>query len=98
MKIDTGADVTVIGKNHLPLFGIQLKDLSKPDRKLVGQDKHRFRCHGCFVTTLKLGKKTMFEVTYACDQLSTPLLRQPGIEAMELVTIKSEINMLEKEM
>ena len=80
MKIDTGADISVIGRNHLPLFGIQLKDLSKPDRKLVGLDKHRFKCHGCFVATLKLKEKTIFEVIYVCDQLSTPLLGQPGIE------------------
>ena len=58
----------------------------------MGPDKHKFKCHGCFTVTLKCGSKEMIEVTYVCDYIDIPLLGQPGIDNIELITLKSNIN------
>ena len=84
MKIDTGADVTVIGLNHLHLFGVSKEQLQQPMRKLVGPDKHKFKCHGCFTSKLKSGSKEMIEVIYVFNYMETPLLGQPGIDNLGL--------------
>ena len=96
MEIDTGADVTVIGLNHLHIFGTSKEKLKQPNRKLVGPDKHKFKCHGCFTATLKCGSKEMIEVIYVCDYIDIPLLGQPGIDNLELITLKSNINVVKE--
>ena len=56
----------------------------------MGPDKHKFKCHGCFTVTLKCGSKEMIEVTYVCDYIDIPLLGQPGIDNIELITLKKQ--------
>ena len=58
----------------------------------MGPDKHKFKCHGCFTATLKCRSKEMIEVIYVCDYIDIPLLGQPGIDNLELITLKSDIN------
>ena len=64
MKIDTDADVTIIGLNHLHIFGTSIEKQKQSNRKLVGPDKHKFKCHECFTAALKCGSKEMIEVIY----------------------------------
>ena len=51
MKIDTGAEVTIIGL--LYKFGLSREDLIQSNRRLVGPDKHKFKCFGCITPTLQ---------------------------------------------
>ena len=96
MKIDTGADVTAIGLNHLHIFGTAKEKLKQPNRKLVGPEKHKFKCYGCFIATLKCGFKEMIEVISVCDYTDIPLLGQPGTDDLELITLKSNINVMKE--
>ena len=91
MKIDTGAEVTVIGLNHLQKFGLSKDQLLQPERKLIGPDKHKFKCYGCFTSTMQFGKKDIFEVIYVCEFLDMPLLGQPAIENLDLIAVNNSV-------
>ena len=49
-KLDTGADVTVIGMKELIKFDKCDNDLLLTNRKLVGANKRPLNCAGYFVT------------------------------------------------
>ena len=48
MKINTWADVTKVGKNQLPLFGVLIADVKQSKKCLIRPDKHDFECYGHF--------------------------------------------------
>lgn len=97
MKIDTGADVTVIGRNHLETFGVAVNKLQQPNKKLVGPDKHNFKCYGCFTTILSYGNRQVLETVFVCDYLDAPLLGQPAINSLELISVNAQLNEIETE-
>ena len=43
-KIDSGADVTCIGKQHLEQFGLQKSDLKTTRKRLKGADNKNITC------------------------------------------------------
>ena len=47
-KIDTGAEVTVIGTNHLKKFGVKIKHLHVTNKQLIGPDHKALDCFGYF--------------------------------------------------
>lgn len=55
--MDNGADITVIGLNHLHFVGVLKETLQRPMRNFVGPDKHNFKCQECFTATLRFGSR-----------------------------------------
>ena len=64
MKIDTGADVTAIGENQLPLSAVSISNLKQSKKCLIGPDEHNLECYGCFEPMLKVGNKQITETCY----------------------------------
>ena len=52
-KIDTGADVSVIGTKYLHQFGLSLTDLKTTNKTLKAASGTPLKCHGFFVRKLK---------------------------------------------
>ena len=55
-KIDTGADVTVIGDQHLSSFDMTVADWKHTNKSLLGPDNKRLTCLGYFVKGQKFQK------------------------------------------
>ena len=47
-KVDTGAEVTVIGENHLKKFGYERNQLIRTTKTLIGPDHKKLECLGYF--------------------------------------------------
>ena len=81
-QIDCGADLTVIGKNHLP----KNTQLRPSDRILIGASMNRLKVLGCFNATLKTTKgKVCLERCYVVNHIRHPLLGKPAIKALNLL-------------
>ena len=55
-KIDTGADVTVIGDQHLSNFDITVAALKHTNKSLVGPDNKRLKLFGLFHDVNVMGR------------------------------------------
>lgn len=81
-KIDTGADVTVIGRQHLP----RNTPLRPSEKILVGASSNKLKVLGCFNATLQTTKgKTCFERMYVVNHIRHPLLGKPAIKSLNLI-------------
>ena len=73
-----------------------LNRLKPSKKKSIGPGKHTFKCYCSFDTEITRGKKTVTETCYVCDYIEVVLLRQPGIENLELISINGKhINNIE---
>ena len=84
VKIDTGADVTVIPESSYQ----QERDgpLTKVNEPLNGPSQQRLDVSGRFQGTLKWKNVETKQDIYVVRGLQTPLLGQPAIEALGVVT------------
>jgi len=82
-KLDTGADVTVI---PLSVYK-QLKNttLRYPEKILYGPGNQKLLVRGCFLGTLRLGRKEVKQEIYVLPELQVPLLGRPAIESLSLL-------------
>ena len=87
MKIDTGADVTVMGDEELPKLGLSHKDLRKTKKKLFGPGKKRLRCLGYVRTVFTWGNVKSQQLIYVCKGVKRALLGKPAIRALKIVTL-----------
>ena len=88
-KIDTGADVTVIGLKHLPSLGIKENCLQNNHRNLVGPDKHALECIGSIPLTFQWNNKKHSILCYVCKGVQQALLGRPAIEEMNIVKMNA---------
>ena len=82
-KLDTGADVTVI---PLSVYK-QLKNttLRYPEKILYGPGNQKLLVRGCFLGTLRPGRKEVKQDIYVLPELQVPLLGRPAIESLSLL-------------
>ena len=91
-KIDTGADVSVIGINELNKFDKRVVDLWKTDRTLMGADGRSLDCAGYFTTKFIWNSCVSVQKIYVCYKVSTPLLGRPAIESLGILQWKMPKN------
>ena len=65
-KIDTGAEVTVIGTHQLKMFDTKITELNKSNKSLIGPDHKKLICHGWLKKLVKIGKIQTEIVIYVC--------------------------------
>ena len=73
-KLDSGADVTVIGEEHLDQFGLQVTDLKPTRKKLKGADDKLIKCYGYFQTRLNTNKESAQTLIYVGKDVKKALL------------------------
>ena len=89
-KVDTGADVTVIGQQHLPKFKISQTDIRKTRKSLRGPANQPLHCLGYIKTHLSWGTKTTSQIVYVCKNMTTCLLGKPAINALDMLRLNAE--------
>lgn len=91
-KVDTGAEVTVIGENHIKKFGIHKKQLQDTTKTLMGPGHKKLECLGYFHTWVSV-EDTKKEITViVCGGVQTALLGRPALEAFNIVKVKIPAN------
>ena len=84
LKIDTGADVSVIPESMLAnLKGVTLSPTSKA---LYGPGNHALKVLGKFTAELRLDKNTIKEEIFVVSWLKNPLLGRPVIKSLNLLS------------
>ena len=83
-KLDTGADVTVIGDSIYTRFFSKNK-LEKAHKKLFGPCKSRLPCLGILQAKLRLNGRSCDEDVYVVEHLETPLLGRSACLALDTV-------------
>ena len=87
-KIDTGAEVTVIGTNHLKKFGVKIKHLHVTNKQLIGPDHKALDCFGYFQKSFSInGQHSELITIYFCNNVQTALLGRPALQKFNLVKI-----------
>ena len=89
-KVDTGADVTVIGQQHLPQFELSRADIRKTRKSLRGPANQQLQCLGYIKANLSWGKKTVSQIIYVCRNMTTCLLGKPAIKALDMLRFSTE--------
>ena len=89
-KVDTGADVTVIGQQHLPQFKLSRADVSKTRKSLRGPANQQLYCLGYIKATLSWGKKTASQIIDVCKNKAKYLLAKPAIKELDMLRFSSE--------
>ena len=87
-KLDSGADVTVIGKEHLEQFGLQLTDLKPARKKLRGADEKLIKCYGYFQTRLSTDEESVQTLIYVGKDVKKALLGVLAGIKLKLIQIK----------
>ena len=90
VKVDTGADVTVIGQQHLPKFKVSQTDIRKTRKSLRGPANQPLHCLGYIKTHLSWGTKTTSQSVYVCKNMTTCLLGKPAINALDMLRLNAE--------
>ena len=83
MKIDTGAEVTVISKATHKVVGSP--PLRKPDKLLKGPSNKRMPVCGLFTAVLQRNDKEARQDVYVVSNLHSSLLRNPTIEDLGIL-------------
>eukprot|EP00794_Sanderia_malayensis_P002412 gene2412-2781_t len=89
-KVDTGADVTVIGQQHLPQFDVSREDIHKTRKSLRGPANQQLHCLGYIKANLSWGKKTAPQIIYICKNIANCLLGKPAIKALDMLRFSTE--------
>ena len=89
LKIDTGADVSVIGEDHLLQMGLTLKDIKPTAKTLCGPDNNELQCLGYVTTDISSGSLSSQQTFYVCPKVTKGLLGKPAIKALNLLRIDS---------
>ena len=83
-KLDTGADVTVIGDSIYSRFFSKTK-LQRAHKKLFGPCKSKLHCLAILQAKLRLNGKSCDEDVYVVENLETPLLGRSACLALDTV-------------
>ena len=96
-KIDTGAEVTVIGEKHFKQLGFLQAQLKITNKSLVGPDQSALKCKGTVKASVTCNEITSVIEMYVCKGVKTPLLGLPELERFQVVKLntKKNIRMLE---
>ena len=86
-KIDTGADVSVIGVEHIEKFGLRFRDLRRTKKSLVGPDANKLKCLGYFKANFKAKDQFSNQICYVCKNIKTLLLGRPAVKELGIVKI-----------
>ena len=89
LKIDTGAEVSVIGTKQLKIFNKNIMDLTKTEKTLIEPDQKPLSCHGMFQQKFMIGSTSGIAQLYLCDNLKTALLGRPVLNKFKLVSIET---------
>ena len=84
-KIDTGADVTVIGIKELSKFHKRPSDLWKTDRTLMCADGCSLQCAGYFMTKFVWNSCISVQKIYVCYNIVSPMLGLPAIDSLGIL-------------
>ena len=88
-KIDSGADVSVMGKEHLEQFGLKVEALKPTRKKLKGANDKRIKCFGYFRTNLNTDdKQNVQTLIYVCEDVKKALLGKYACLKLKLIQIK----------
>ena len=87
-KIDTGADVSVIGVEHLKIFTKELGDLIPTVKNFRGANSTQIKCLGYMSLMVKINKRVVPLTAYVCEGARIPLLGRPEIIHSNLVDVK----------
>ena len=90
LKLDTGADVTVIRPDCLPLFGITKDELHPTCKTLRAASGNELVCHGYFVRKLNYKGKAAKMLGYVCENVQLNLLGKPELKQLELIKINND--------
>ena len=85
---DTGSDTTVIGRQHMKILGIRLKDLDSSDTlKLRNPDDSDFNGNilGSIKATMTYGEESINGWINVMSNLSKPLLSWSHVQALRIV-------------
>ena len=101
-KIDSGADVTCIGDEHLDQFGLTVDDLKPTQKRLNGADNKRIKCIGYFRTNINTDKNVKVStLIYVCKGVRKALLGKYACIKLGLIKItipeKVYVNSVKKE-
>ena len=83
-KLDTGADVTVIGDSIYSRF-FSKTNLQRAHKKLFGPCKTKLHCLGILQAKLRLNGKSCDQDVYVVENLETPLLGRSACLALDTV-------------
>ncbi len=92
LKLDTGADVTVIRPDCLHLFGLTKEDLKPTQKTLRAASGTELVCHGYFVRKLKYNNKSANMHGYVCENVQLNLLGKPELKKLELIKLNKDEN------
>ncbi|XP_064622558.1 uncharacterized protein LOC135484804 [Lineus longissimus] len=91
-KIDTGAEVSCIPYGIYTRNKASLGKLHQPDRKLFGAGGNELQVKGVILTRLQKRDVKVDSVVYVVDGLKNPLLGQPAIRALKLVSVVESVD------
>lgn len=91
-KIDTGADVTIIGEEELEKLNMDVNDVKKTTKRLMGPTGEKLKCLGYIITTFTWGDKTTEQLCYVCKNIKKNLLGKPTINALKMIELNSTDN------
>ena len=86
-KIDTGADVSVIGVGHLEKFGLRLRNLRRTKKSLVGPDANKLERLRYFKANFKTKDQISNQICYVCKNIKILLLGRPAVKELGIVKI-----------
>ena len=92
LKLDTGADVTVIQMGVLRRQR-ETKTLYPARKRLHSPNNQELPVRGCLRATLAYRNATVVEEVYVVSGLHTPLLGRPEIESLGLITRVASIGL-----
>lgn len=84
-KIDTGADVTVIGRELSDKLGLSV---CKTGKKLFGAGHNPIEVVGTTKVYLSLGDQTVKQDIYVVPDQGMPLLGRPALRALNIVSVR----------
>ncbi|XP_063233695.1 uncharacterized protein LOC134537322 [Bacillus rossius redtenbacheri] len=84
-KVDTGADVTVIGEHVCRDLKVTIGSTNK---KLFGAGKNSIDVVGTTMATLSYGNQEVTQEIFVVKEQMVPLLGRPAIKALDIMSVK----------
>eukprot|EP00794_Sanderia_malayensis_P002352 gene2352-2708_t len=89
-KVDKGAEVTVIGQQHLPQFDVSRADIHNTRKSLRGPANQQLHCLDYIRANLSWGKKTAPQIIYVCKNIANCPLGKPAVKALDMLRFSTE--------
>ena len=87
-KVDTGADVTVIGEKELDKLGKSTENRRATDKKLIGPGGQHLKCLGFTHVTFTWGNFKARQIWYIIKDLQMNVMGKPTTRALQSITVE----------